>query len=207
MYEVFINNKRLVFAHPDSGKMYSSGWNRINSGEKIITDEIIGQLSDDNPASKLVVFTKDSANSWDSFFKGYKLIEAAGGIVINEDKHILLIYRNGKWDLPKGKMEKGETPETAAFREVQEETGILHLVPGRAVSNTHHTYILKGKPVLKKTYWFEMHAAKSQQFHPQSEEGITIVKWMDSAEIRSAMENSYALIELLLQPYSVDAAS
>ena len=94
--------------------------------------------------------------NWIDFCSKYKVIEAAGGLVFNEKNKILMIFRNGKWDLPKGKIELGESIEDAAIREVEEECGIDNLKIDNKLINTYHTYNLNGFNILKKT-WFRLH--------------------------------------------------
>ena len=133
-----------------------------------------------------------------------KKIEAAGGAVqLRKNHKLLLIFRNGKWDLPKGKLERGESPEEAAIREVKEECGIRSLIITRPLCETYHSYELKGKPVLKKTYWFEMTCQEDEVPVPQTMEGITEARWMDEKEVKKAMENTYPNILEVLKALSV----
>jgi 8-oxo-dGTP pyrophosphatase MutT (NUDIX family) len=110
-----------------------------------------------------------------------------------------MIYRNGKWDLPKGKLEKGETPEIAALREVQEECGLSNLKIKGKLSPTYHTYIEKGQPILKKTWWYEMIGDDRRKLKPQTEEGITQVAWLDDIGVYNALKNTYASIVDVVQ--------
>ena len=110
-----------------------------------------------------------------------------------------MIYRNGKWDLPKGKIEHAEEPDTAAIREVFEECGVGYLKLQKQVQTTFHTYPFKDHKVLKKTYWFLMSTVDESDPIPQLEEGITEAKWVNRSELKSAMRNSYASIVNLLK--------
>ncbi|MBO7125159.1 MAG: NUDIX domain-containing protein [Bacteroidales bacterium] len=124
----------------------------------------------------------------------YKYIEAAGGFIKNEHDEYLFIFRRGKWDLPKGKLEKGETPEIAAIREVQEETG-LQLVKEKSLRcTTWHTYDTYGEPVLKQTYWFNMETTKNQDSKPQTEEDITELQWLPESEFSKVLGNTFPSI-------------
>jgi 8-oxo-dGTP pyrophosphatase MutT (NUDIX family) len=129
----------------------------------------------------------------------FKIIEAAGGVVLNNKNEVLFIYRLKKWDLPKGKIEIGENPETAAIREVEEETGISDLNIVQKLDDTYHIYEHKGKFVLKKTYWFEMKTKFEGKLIPQIEEDIIKAEWLDKNQIIKALENSYKSI--LQMPY------
>ena len=125
------------------------------------------------------------------------VVVAAGGKVYNSENKILFIKRNGKWDLPKGKVEIDEQLETAAIREVEEETGVTSLEITKFLYKTFHIYKRNGTFKLKVTYWFEMKTSHDDILIPQTEEGITKVKWKNKRKTRKALENSYANIRLL----------
>ena len=146
------------------------------------------------------IWETDSENE---LFKNFQSllqpIGAAGGLVLNTDRQLLMIYRLGYWDLPKGKIEKGEAIDTAALREVEEECGISQIKITRDLGVTYHAYVLKGEWVLKTTYWFEMaFSGGSVALVPQTEENITKAEWLKRAEVESAMPNSYPLIKEII---------
>jgi len=122
---------------------------------------------------------------------------AGGGLVYNDKKQILFIYRNGKWDLPKGKIEKGEDIKTCAIREVEEETGVKDLTIKKFITKTYHVFRRNGKLKLKETYWYEMHTTYEGDLIPQENEGIKKVKWKSFQKTQKALEKSYANIKLL----------
>lgn len=122
----------------------------------------------------------------------YKLIEAAGGIVKDPNNRTLFIKRKGKWDLPKGKLEKGESPESGALREVQEECGIEGVRTQQFLSISYHTYHLENQPVLKRTSWYEMHYSGDPHLTPQLEEDITEAIWVSQDQVHKIAENTYA---------------
>lgn len=126
--------------------------------------------------------------------KSATLIEAAGGLVKNQAGEYLFIYRNDKWDIPKGKLEKGEKKKEGAVREVEEECGISVSSLGKKIINTYHVYEHKGDLVLKKTYWYNMGYKGSQKLKPQLEEGITEVRWFDKADVNEIKANTYPSI-------------
>lgn len=126
------------------------------------------------------------------------LIKAAGGIVSNEASKFLFIFRNGKWDLPKGKIEKGENSRVAAIREVQEECGISIDSSGDKICNTYHIYEINGVLVIKKTSWYWMRADKQEKLIPQLEEGITDARWLSPGDLMLVRQNTYPLIRDLL---------
>jgi ADP-ribose pyrophosphatase YjhB (NUDIX family) len=136
------------------------------------------------------------------FFSFFKIIEAAGGVVRNEKNEILVIFRSGKWDLPKGKIDKRkETIKEAAFREVREETGLKALTVRRKLMTTYHLYFRKERMILKQTYWFEMFAESSSKLIPEAKEDISIVAWVKKEEIPGILKNTYhSLKELFTLP-------
>ena len=132
--------------------------------------------------------------NWQNFCSNYIIVEAAGGIVLNNDNQILMIFRNGKWDLPKGKLETGESLQDCAIREVEEECGITGLSVIEKTQETYHTYVLRGKGVLKRTHWYKMKTNFDGVFFPQIEEGITQVSWFYKHEILKKTQKSYGNI-------------
>ena len=136
---------------------------------------------------------------WKDFQKNFKKIEAAGGVVFSSEGKILFIYRNEKWDLPKGKVEKDESVQEAAVREVKEECGIKYdLRSGDYIGKTYHIYEHKGKEILKISHWFRMFS-NARDLTPQIEEDITEVVWKDKKEIHRALQNTYPNIALLIK--------
>lgn len=131
----------------------------------------------------VLIVTNNLPQLKEDFFSIYKVLPAAGGVVQNEAEEILSIYRLGCWDLPKGKLEEGETLEENALREVQEETGVEQLALGDFLGHTYHTYTnKKGKRLLKDTAWYKM-TSNDQELTPQTEEGIEKVVWMPLQEL------------------------
>ena len=133
------------------------------------------------------------------FTKHFTFIRAAGGIVLNEKKEMLFIFRKGKWDLPKGKMDKKESAEACAKREITEETGVNTLTIKNKVGETYHCYNEFGKSIMKQSTWFYMTCKDKQTLKAQTEEDITEVKWVPTKDIRKPMENTYATIKDVLK--------
>lgn len=129
-----------------------------------------------------------------------KFIVAAGGLVKNKKGALLLIFRNGKWDLPKGKIEKDETSAEGALREVQEETGLKRLKLLSEFQRTYHTYTQNEKRILKETVWYLMQT-DDKVTTPQLEEGITKTEWMAPADSATVFANTYDNILLLLKAF------
>ena len=132
------------------------------------------------------------------FLKLLPNVVAGGGKAYNSKNEILFIYRNDKWDLPKGKAERKETIEETAVREVEEETGVKRLKITKPLPTTYHIFKRNGKHKIKITYWFEMKTDFEGELFPQENEGITKVKWLDSNASKKALENSYANIRVLV---------
>ncbi len=121
-------------------------------------------------------------------------IEAAGGVVRRPDKSFLAIYRLGKWDLPKGKAEEGETPETTAVREVEEECGIEGVSVIDKLTETYHVYPYKDGFALKRTHWFLLNWNENGEFVPQAEEGIEELRWFDQSELDEFYTSTYGSV-------------
>lgn len=127
------------------------------------------------------LYSPDTNTLWETFQSLYLPIQAAGGVVTNPHGQLLGIYRNGYWDLPKGKVDPGETHPEAALREVEEETAAAGLQLGPYLQTTFHTYQEKKKRILKHTHWYEM-TCPEQPLHPQAEEGIERAEWIAPLE-------------------------
>ena len=138
--------------------------------------------------------------------KSVILIEAAGGLVKNEKDEYLFIYRNGKWDLPKGKIEKEEEVKVAAVREVEEECGIKVSNIDEKICKTYHTYIMRGEVVLKKTHWFKMRCKRQDKLKPQKEEGITDARWFKKGNIEPIIANTFpSIVDVLVKEELINA--
>lgn len=126
-----------------------------------------------------------------AIWKKFTLIQAAGGIVLNEKDDILLMFRRGKWDLPKGKLDKGESLEHCAVRETEEETGLKNVKFKAPLITTFHTYDENGKHILKETYWYLLSANGKQELIPQATEQIEKVEWAHPASLRKYTQQTY----------------
>ncbi|NQX92377.1 MAG: NUDIX domain-containing protein, partial [Flavobacteriales bacterium] len=136
----------------------------------------------ENSSVKAIHIYDSELDGFKTFQSQHKIVEAAGGIVISPSGKILLIERLGKWDLPKGKMEKGEGKKEAAIREVQEECGVTELSILETLPTSFHTYEQKGKRILKPTYWYLMKSSLEEELIAQAEEGITAAEWLTFEE-------------------------
>jgi 8-oxo-dGTP pyrophosphatase MutT (NUDIX family) len=127
----------------------------------------------------------------------FRMVKAAGGVVFKGEK-MLLMYRRGVWDLPKGKLDPGENSKTAAVREVAEETGVAALL-GEKICTTYHTYTHNGQAMLKRTKWFRMTLLDDSQMMPQAEEGIEALRWLDYDAVQQALTNSFSSIRYVIE--------
>ena len=150
-------------------------------------------------ASQLLSVTlgcSDKDTCEEAIKKPFKVIKAAGGVVIKRDK-MLLMFRRGVWDLPKGKLDDGESSRKAAAREVQEETGVRVAVSER-ICTTWHTYTLNGNRILKRTKWYRMNVVDDSRMAPQAEEDIEKLAWLDRRETQLALTNSFSSIRYVI---------
>lgn len=147
-----------------------------------------------------ITLTVDDYEDMRKFLKKkFKIIKAAGGIVKKGDK-LLMIYRLKKWDLPKGKLDKGEDNFQAAKREVEEECNIRVNMQEK-ICTTWHTYTMKRKKILKKTVWYAMEVVKDAKMKPQVEEDIEEVRWMTRKEVFHALQDSYKSIAFVFDRF------
>ena len=129
----------------------------------------------------------------------YQLVIAAGGAVFNEQGALLLIFRKGKWDLPKGKLDEGETIETCAVREVIEETGLKTITLNKKIGNTYHIYLEKNAYKLKRSDWYNMTGTSAEKLKPQKEESIMEARWVFQKDIGFFASKSYEAIRDVLR--------
>ncbi len=166
-------------------------------------DELLKALASPLRENDLItLFHPDFTWLWTNFCNFYTIIQAAGGYIENENKEKLFIFRRGKWDLPKGKMEAGETPEEAAAREITEETGIVALHFTRTICETYHIYTENNKKILKISHWFHFRSHSNEMLLPQAEEDITAIKWFAENEINIPLQNTYSNIIEVVNAYT-----
>jgi len=191
-YKVYLNNKMLLLTDDltNTSNTYVFG--------SLGLDEIIHRLQYGNTNS-ITLYSPNLEAAWNSFQKHFDVIEAAGGLVSNIDGDFLFIYRNEKWDLPKGKMEKGEDSSETAIREVREECGIKKIDIDHFLFDTYHLFTENKKKRLKITHWYKMSGEKEDRLIPQIEEGIEKVEWIDLQKHPDILEKSYENIKLLFQ--------
>ncbi|WP_299181672.1 NUDIX domain-containing protein [uncultured Chryseobacterium sp.] len=197
MYKVFVNEKKLLLSKQAEGLEKSLGY------ENFTTLEIGLDLLENTSARELNIYGENIDEIWEEFQKLFRIIEAAGGIVSNNEQEILFIRRLGKWDLPKGKMEKGESREESAVREIEEETGLKDVELIRFINTTYHIYVERnGEKILKCTHWFEMNFDGEDTSKPQTEEGITEVAWKNYSQIKNEVfPNTFKNIKLIIKEF------
>jgi 8-oxo-dGTP pyrophosphatase MutT (NUDIX family) len=139
-------------------------------------------------------------SDWNEFKNFHKVVEAAGGLVFNDHTECLFIFRRRHWDLPKGKLEKGESPKEGAYREVIEECGFVHLDISHFLITTYHTYTEKGKRILKPTHWYLMQSNDAlEELVPQLAEDILELKWASEADTKELFKKTFPMIPELYQ--------
>lgn len=194
MYTIFDNEVPIYLTN---SKEFSSS-NFFFNKDDISIEKILILARKEQPES-IYIYYNDEKELFKEFKKYFRVEKAAGGLVKNDDDEVLFIYRFNKWDLPKGKIEKGEKKKKAAIREVEEECGVNGLEIQKKLQKTYHIFQRKGRETLKITYWYEMKTAYNGTLVPQLEEGITDVVFKNQKEIKQALNNTYRNIQLLFQ--------
>ena len=146
-----------------------------------------------------VFYHSDLEKLKNAFQKKFTSVQAAGGLVQNEIDNVLMIFRRGRWDFPKGKLDKGEKLEDCAIREVEEETGLINVKLVCPLIVTYHTYHEGSRFMLKESHWFGMTVSGEQRLTPQTEEDISDIKWIDKGELKSYLEKTFPLITDIAQ--------
>ena len=192
MYKVFVKDIPIILSTEKKiGKQYTAIPLKLARLKDLIERINNGELQYVN------LYHKNIEKLEQFLFKKIKVVEAAGGLVYNNKKEILFIHRNSKWDLPKGKIENGESYESAAVREVEEETGVKNLTVRRFIMKTYHVFQRNDKYRLKVTYWYEMYTEFNGPLVPQTDEDIKKVKWKNFEKSQKALRDSYENIKLL----------
>ncbi len=202
MYKIYINDTPLVLTDADGIQNIPPADDknmvaRYPGNHRMLLN-YIDMLEKTRRFDSLTLYHENYDKLVNDFQNHYKILEAAGGIVQNPAGELLFIYRMGSWDLPKGKIDEGEDPPTAAIREVQEETGIKNVAIIKPVGDTWHTYrSKKGKRILKRTHWFLMQTS-DKELIPQEEEDIEIAIWLDIQKFFESDKVAYKSIDDIL---------
>jgi 8-oxo-dGTP pyrophosphatase MutT (NUDIX family) len=201
MYKVFIDNTPLHIIQ-DKKNISENAVIIYEENVKAIRDALFAWADTVKKIIPIYLISSSPESTFAKLFEGYDFIEAAGGIVQREDKY-LFIKRNGFWDIPKGKLDRGEEPEAAAIREIEEECGIKGPVIEKVIMATYHTYKYKGKPTIKRTYWYALSYDGPEMVQGQLEEGITKVKWFKRSELEKVEKKTFAsILEVMDRYYS-----
>lgn len=191
MYKVFFNQKPLILTSKILKSSDSNPFIHIKFSSK---NQILKAVKAKKTES-VYIYHKNIKKLWEIFTKKFPIIDAAGGLVERSDDKFLFIYRNNRWDLPKGGVEKKELIIEAAQREVKEETGLADLIVINKIGETYHIF-KKGKNFrLKRTYWFKMKSDYQGELFPQEEEGIISAEWINKKRIPEIFKNAYENIK------------
>lgn len=182
-----------------------------DSGTVVMKDPDTGSLKKiielvQQPQTKAAIFIHDDAEALFNAFKNeFEVIQAGGGLVYAEqEEEILLIFRRGKWDLPKGKLDPEEQIEACALREVEEETGLQNISIRQPLCTTYHTYHQDGQFILKESHWYLMTTAREQVLTPQTDEDIEQCRWVKIPGLPAYMDNSFpAIIDVVKEATEV----
>lgn len=204
MYKIYINDNPLFLAGKDEEKTLADHYPGCLAaqyrGQVKSLLHYVDLLEKSSSPPVVALYAADPAALKADFFGLFRYLEAAGGLVFNPSGEGLFIFRRGKWDLPKGKIDPGETPLEAALREVREETGLENLQPGPSLPSTFHTYREKGKRILKQTYWFVMDTPNLTLI-PQTEEDIEKAAWFEISSFLSRKPDLYNSIREVVEAY------
>ena len=205
MYKIYINETPLILCHTEevytSGKGLDKVLVNVFSGKSKHILQVVDMLEKTDRWQAVILHDEDVKRLWKAFKSLFRIIKAAGGLVENPKGEVLFIYRKGHWDLPKGKIDDGESKKKAAVREVMEETGLQQVSRGKRITRTFHTYRLPdGTRVLKYTYWYAMLSADETP-KPQIEEEITEAVWKAWPESRHSLKPMYKNIGIVLDAH------
>ncbi|MFY8008245.1 MAG: NUDIX hydrolase [Flavobacterium sp.] len=194
MYKVFVNDKPLFLTNEVAKETDF----QLFLLESVDIEQVIVKMFQ-NKIQKAYLYYPDEKAILKKVKEKIPVCKAGGGLVYNKAGDVLFIFRNGKWDLPKGGIEKGEAIEDTAIREVEEETGVTNLKITHKLQKTYHVFKRGGKYKLKVTHWYEMRTDFTGTPKPQANEGIEKVAWLGPEEIKEALKNSYENIKLLFE--------
>jgi len=197
-YKVFINTKLMILTTslPKSKQA-------LVLPLAATSFQTILQVLKETKAKKIYLIGDDPATLLGTFKSKLPVVQAGGGLVRNQSGKMLFIFRKGKWDLPKGKIDKCETLEKGAKREVKEETGVKKLQLNGLAGVTYHIFKRNDKYQLKETHWFHMTTAYTGKLKPELQEYITKAKWKGPKKTAKALENSYGNINYLLKDLKI----
>ena len=195
MYKVFFNQKLILL----TTDIISPGEDSPFFYVKFTNKKFVVQMLKSKKVKMLYLYHSKEDKLWYYFLNMFKLIEAAGGLVRNlKTNHFLFIFRNKKWDLPKGRINKNEEVQKAAIREVEEETGVENLSIIKPLNTTYHIFKRNRKYRLKKTFWYLMETDYNGELTPETKEGIEKAIWIEKKLIVSLRSEMYHNINLVI---------
>jgi 8-oxo-dGTP pyrophosphatase MutT (NUDIX family) len=198
MYIVYFNNKSIRFDRT----AHSEGSFRENGDEFLRTDDIAKLLQIFEISDSIEIISEDFEKVFDHFCSFFIAVEAAGGVVADSEGRVAMIHRRGRWDLPKGHRDAGESLAECAAREIEEECGLSQLAVDKELCSTIHIYDTYGRWELKRTTWFAVRALGSTATTPQADEAIALVEWCPIDEaMRRAEHESYPTIAQVMHEY------
>lgn len=197
MYKVFIDHKPVVFTTKEE---LSTDKNVVKAKEITSAEELKPFIKKASIAEPVFLISKNPKKAFKSFFESHKKIEAAGGIVKRKEKY-LVIKRKGLWDIPKGRIDKGESAEHACVREIMEECGIEEQKIVGKLTETYHTMKWNGQPALKHTQWYMLTYNGPKETRPEVKEEITEAKWMTREKMMSIRKKTFGSINEVLDAF------
>lgn len=198
MIKVFFYNKTIFLT---KNPLKENNVTKLKYSDDIIIETITNY--DKNNLKNINIYGTEENLMLSMLKRHFIFIRAAGGVVKDTKNRILFIYKRNIWDLPKGKIDKGETPEEAAKREVGEECGIdeKKIAVKEVIATMYHIYPEGNDFFLKETLWFEMLYAGDSKVSPQLEEGITKIRWTSREDLKEITEQTYLSLKCLLKKY------
>ena len=198
-YKIFINNSLIFFGKMKGNPPNNLSWSDFQKIKPDNFPELFIKIESFQELPHYIIETEDAESDFKYFSSFFKMLQAAGGLVLNNKDEILMIHRFDHWDFPKGHVEKGEEVKDCAMREVEEETGVEDLSITNSLANVYHIYDYKDKWVLKETFWFLMYSEYVGALKPQLEESIMAAKWVPLDFLNEYIGQSYPGIQLLVK--------
>lgn len=190
-YEVFIEGRPLIIGDTPAQHRLEPGMEQVHVHDVRDLQRALALLRGGKGPGGLYIHGSGAEALWEMLLSEHVFVQAAGGAVVDEGGRLLVIKRLGKWDLPKGKVDRGEGIEAAALREVNEECGLVTLRTLQPLPTTWHTYERKGRQHLKRTDWYLMQGSVKDELVPQHDEDIQEVRWMDRDEVEAMKDDTY----------------
>lgn len=201
MYKIYINDTPIFLTNAEYGKQQKRDKQHLvdKFRHRKSLFQYVDTLEKNHQFKSILIYSDDLEQLKEDFFSIFKIVPAAGGAVFNAEDKLLMMFRRGSWDLPKGKIDEGESIEAAAIREVQEEVGLLDVEITASLPTTYHTYrSKKGNRILKPTYWFKM-KTKQTEVTLQTEEDIEKSEWTTAAAFLNSDKVAYGSINDVLR--------